>query len=138
VSRSRTQTPIARGLGRRAGIALLGDLVLVALFPFLGASSHESAVTIESFFRTFTPFAVVWPAVGVLAKAYAIRTLRSTGRTLRVVPVAWLIAGVLAIAVRVFVFDRPFVLAFALVAIGVTGAMVIAWRLALAVVLGRR
>jgi hypothetical protein len=48
------------------------------------------------------------------------------------------VAGVVAIGLRVTVFDRDFSLAFSIVAIAVTGALIIGWRLLLAAVLRAR
>ena len=119
-------------------IALAGDLTIFALFPVLGMADHDWTLTSERFVRTFVPFAVAWPPAALLAKAYAVPALRSVRRALLIVPPAWLVAGIAGIAIRVGLFDRPFVLAFALVAIGLTGAMLVVWRVTLASLLRGR
>jgi hypothetical protein len=123
---------------RPRALALLGDLAILIAFPFIGAMDHENAVTFESFTRTVVPFAFAWVVVGVGSGALALATLRSVRRTAMRVPPAWLAAGVLAIGLRVTVFDRDFSLAFSLVAIGLVGALIIGWRLLLAAVLRTR
>jgi hypothetical protein len=130
--------PGVSGLSRLSGFALAGDLLLVAAFPFIGAMNHEDPVSSESFVRTVVPFVVAWLGVGMGTGSFAATTIRS--RTLvyqRVLP-AWVGAGLLAMALRVVVFDRPFSLPFAIVAISATTLLVVGWRLALAWDLSRR
>jgi hypothetical protein len=126
--------------GRRAlwAVALAGDLAIFAAFPFLGAANHENAVDAERFVRVFVPFAIAWPALGLAATAFASDTVRTARRTLVVVPPAWLAAGVIGIAIRVFLFDCPFSLAFSIVAVSLTGLLIVAWRLGLALALRGR
>lgn len=119
-------------------LALVGDLVLIIVFPFLGAMNHEDAVSFESFTRTVVPFAFAWAVVGVVSGGLAIETLRSLHRTYVRVPPAWVAAGVVAIAMRISVFDRDFSPAFSIVAIAVMGGLIVGWRLVLAAVLRTR
>jgi hypothetical protein len=122
---------------RWSAAALAGDLVVFAMFPFLGSAEHGFRVDSESFVRVFVPFAVAWAVVGLLSTSFASATVASVRRTAVVVPVAWLIAGVLGIAIRINAFDRGFVLSFSIVAIWATLVMLSMWRLALAWALGR-
>lgn len=117
--------------------AAAGDVAILAAFPFLGAASHEDGVTAASFVRIVVPFVVGWAIVGLPASAYTQATVGSLGRTLRIVPASWLAAGSIAMAIRIWGFDRPFVLAFSLVAVGVMGGLLIGWRLLLAVASAR-
>ena len=119
-------------------LALVGDLVLIVVFPFLGAMNHEEAVSFESFTRTVVPFAFAWVVVGMVSGGLAIETLRSLHRTYVRVPPAWVAAGVVAIAMRISVFDRDFSPAFPIVAIAVMGGLIVGWRLVLAAVLRTR
>ena len=120
-------------LSRLALVALVGDVAVIAAFPLLGESNHAWELDGERFVRAFAPFAVAWLALGSIATAYADATLRKARRMLVVVPPAWVVAGALAMAIRVVVFDRAFSLSFAIVAISLMGAMLLAWRLALAI-----
>ena len=119
-------------------LALVGDLVLIVVFPFLGAMNHEEAVSFESFTRTVVPFAFAWVVVGMVSGGLAVETLRSLHRTYVRVPPAWVAAGVVAIAMRISVFDRDFSPAFPIVAIAVMGGLIVGWRLVLAAVLRTR
>ena len=119
-------------------LALVGDLVLIIVFPFLGAMNHEDAVSFESFTRTVVPFAFAWVVVGGVSGGLAIETLRSLHRTSVRVPSAWVAAGVVAIVMRISVFDRDFSPAFSIVAIAVMGCLIVGWRLVLAAALRTR
>ena len=112
--------------------AALGDLAVFLLFPILGSANHDTTLSLDTIARTAVPTALAWAVVGLAAGAFALRTLRSPARTLAIVPAAWLVAGAIAVVARTVVFDRPFSLTFAIVAIGTTGAMLVAWRLGLA------
>lgn len=122
---------------RFRNLVIIGDLILFAAFPYLGGASHDSVVGIGGFIRTFVPFAVAWLIVGSMFKTFKVSVIHSFRRTYQTIPVALLVSGVVAIVIRVVVFDRPFILTFALVAIGVTTLLVAAWRLALASIPGR-
>lgn len=119
-------------------LALVGDLVLIIVFPFLGAMNHENPVSFESFMRTVVPFALAWVIVGGVSGGLSIETLRSLHRTYVRVPPTWVVAGVVAIAMRISVFDRDFSPAFSIVAIAVMGGLIVGWRLVLAAVLRTR
>jgi len=116
-------------------LALTGDFLILAAFPFLGAANHEDGVNFKSFGRTFLPFASAWLGVGISMSALSVSTIRSVKRTYLWVPSAGLVAGVIAIVLRIVVFDRPFSLSFSIVAIAVISLLVVLWRLALAAVL---
>jgi hypothetical protein len=123
---------------RLRAAAIAGDLLLLAAFPFIGAMNHEDPVSFESFTRTVVPFVIAWALVGAGSTSFADATIRS--RMLigqRVLP-ALLATGVLAMAIRVTLFDRPFSLPFAIVAVSATTLLIIVWRLALATVLNKR
>jgi hypothetical protein len=105
-----------------AVIAIAGDMLILVAFPFLGSLEHDVTVNAPMFTRTFVPFAIAWLALVAASKAYGPAGIRSLRRTLLTIPPAWLIAGVAAIAIRVWVFDRPFVLSFAIVGFSINGA----------------
>jgi hypothetical protein len=112
--------------------AAIGDALIFLLFPVLGSTEHGTGLTLSVFWRTLVPFALAWAVVGVPAGVFAKPNLRSVRRTIQRVPIAWLAAGVLGLVARGLFFERPFILSFALVAVGVLMAMLTLWRLALA------
>jgi hypothetical protein len=123
---------------RLRATALAGDIAVLAAFPFIGAMNHEDPVSIESFTRTVVPFAIAWLVVGVTSTSFATATIHSRTLTLLRVLLALVGSGVIAIAIRVVLFDRPFSLPFAIVAIGATTLLIVVWRLVLATALSRR
>jgi hypothetical protein len=113
-----------------------GDLLVFLLFPLLGSASHEHGLTIGTFLRTTIPFAIAWSAVAPWLGAYDPRAgLSVRGAVLRSLR-AWAIAGPVALAVRIVLLDRPFDLAFVLVALGVTAALLATWRTLYALAIG--
>ncbi|MBM3940512.1 MAG: DUF3054 domain-containing protein [SAR202 cluster bacterium] len=118
--------------------ALIGDLLVFLLFPLLGGQEHETGVTVDSILRTTVPFAIAWLLIGGAMRAFTADVLRSPGRTLRTVPLAWLIAGILGNMARIVVFDRPFVFAFVVISIGVVLVLLTAWRFGLALLFAAR
>lgn len=119
-------------------IALAGDIALLAAFPFIGAMNHEDPVSFESFTRTVVPFAIAWLLVGLASTSFAAVTIHSRTLTLQRVLIALVGSGAVAITIRVVLFDRPFSLPFAIVAISATTLLIVVWRLALATALSRR
>jgi hypothetical protein len=118
--------------------ALAGDIAVLAAFPFIGAMNHEDPVSFESFTRTVVPFTIAWLVVGVASTSFVAATIRSRMLILQRVLLALVGSGVVAIAIRVTLFDRAFSLPFAIVAIGATTLLIMVWRLALATALSRR
>jgi hypothetical protein len=119
-------------------ITLAGDMTLLAAFPFMGAMNHEAAVSFESFTRTVMPFIFAWLVFGIASTSFTATTIRSPRMTLLRVLIALVGSGVVAIAIRVTLFDRAFSMPFAIVAVSATTLLVMVWRLALATALSRR
>ncbi len=119
-------------------VAVAGDIAVLVAFPFIGAMNHEDPVSFESFTRTVVPFAMAWLLVGLASTSFAAATIRSRTLTLQRVLLALIGSGVVAIAIRVVLFDRPFSLPFAIVAVGATTLLIVVWRLVLATALSRR
>ena len=85
--------------------ALAGDIAVLAAFPFIGAMNHEDPVSFESFMRTAVPFAIAWLVVGVASTSFVAATIRSRMLILQRVLLALVGSGVVAIAIRVTLFD---------------------------------
>ena len=119
-------------------VTLAGDFTLLALFPFLGAISHENSVSQENFIRTVVPFAVSWLLVGAVSMSFTTATIYSRSLILQRVMAALIGSGVIAIAIRISLFDRAFSLPFAVVAILTTTLLIVGWRLIVAIVINRR
>ncbi len=114
-------------------VAALGDLAVFALFVFAGRAEH-GIVQEAAFWRTALPFAAVWFALSPWLGAFRTSTLTSVRTSAWRIPLVWLLCGVIAVVLRVWLTDRTFQLTFALVAIGVQAVMLLGWRVALSLV----
>jgi hypothetical protein len=88
--------------------------------------------------RTTLTLAVSWYIVATFIGLYANRITHSIRRVMPRTLLAWAIAGPIALTTRILLFDRPFDLAFSLVALGVTGALLVTWRAVYALVPRKR
>lgn len=117
-------------------VTVLGDLAVFALFVFAGRAEH-GIVQEAAFWRTALPFAAVWFALSPWLGAFRTSTLTSVRASAWRIPLIWLLCGVIAVVLRVWLTDRTFQLTFALVAIGVQAVMLLGWRVVLSLV-GRK
>ena len=116
--------------------AALGDLAVFGIFVIAGRAEH-GIIQEAAFWRTALPFAAVWFALSPWLGAFRASTLTSVRTSAWRVPLIWLVCGVIAVVLRVWLTDRTFQLTFALVAIGVQAVMLFGWRVALSL-LSRR
>ena len=114
-------------------VAVLGDLTVFAFFVFAGRAEH-GIVQEAAFWRTALPFVAVWFALSPWLGAFRTATLTSARASAWRIPLIWLLCGVIAVVLRVWLTDRTFQLTFALVAIGVQAVMLLGWRVALSLV----
>ena len=111
-------------------VAALGDLAVFAIFVVAGRAEH-GIIQEAAFWRTALPFAAVWFVISPWLGTFRISTLTSVRTSAWRIPLIWLVCGIIAVVLRVWLTDRTFQLAFALVAIGVQGVMLLGWRVAL-------
>ncbi len=118
--------------------AAAGDLFVFFLFVLLGRADHEASLDLPELLKAMVPFALAWFAVAPWLGAYRASSLRSFRRTwTRLLP-TWLLCGSLAVLLRMWWYDRPFIVSFVVVALTFQAAMLMAWRLAFALLLRRR
>lgn len=122
------------------GLAV-GDLAAIGLFVVLGEISHgidplgSPGVVAD----TYAPFVIGWLLVAVPAGAYAAAVRTSPGRAAITVAGAWLVADVVAQALRsTAYFHGNGALTFAIVAFLVGGTLLVGWRVAVAFLSSRR
>jgi hypothetical protein len=110
----------------------LGDLAAVVAFAVLGLTSHDEGVGAAGLARTALPLAGAW-----LLAALAFGAYRRPG--LRTLVPAWAVGVTAGVAIRAAVVGRfdGGTLAFLGVALGVTLALLLAWRGLAAVVVRR-
>ena len=112
-------------------IAALGDLAVFGAFVVVGGAEHGVGYG-GAALRTALPFAAVWFVLGAWLGAFRVSTMTSVRVTAWKIPLIFLICGVIAVALRAWLFDRDFQLTFALVAVGAQVVMLLWWRAALA------
>lgn len=118
-------------------VVIFGDIFLIFLFPFLGGASHASSVTVEGFTRNFVPFALTWLIVGAIGGAFKLGTIRSFRLAYTRLPALLAASGLIAVILRIVVFDRPFSFTFTIIAIAVTTLLITIWRIVIASIPGR-
>ena len=114
-------------------ILLLGDLIAILLFVFIGQQDHATTDVNNPIFgllRAAFPFLITWlivaPIVGAYPSAENITLQRLLVRGLN----AWLIAAPLGLLLRAFLFERGGIPAiFMLLTLLVAGAFILIWRL---------
>lgn len=112
-------------------IAVLGDLAVFGIFVAVGGAEHGVGYG-GAAMRTALPFAAVWFVLGPWFGAFRVSTMTSVRVTAWKIPLIFLVCGVIAVALRAWLFDRGVQLTFALVAVGAQVVMLLWWRAALA------
>ncbi|MFB6073660.1 MAG: DUF3054 domain-containing protein [Haloarculaceae archaeon] len=118
--------------GRTAAL-LIGDLLAIAAFVLFGMAHHGTIDEPVRVVQVLGSFYVGWIPLAIVAREYAADALASYRRVpVRTLP-AWVLAVVVAQALRATRFDPGHAaLTFALVSVVVGGALLTGWRLVLA------
>jgi len=114
-------------------ILLLGDLIAIILFVFIGQQDHNTTDInnpVLGLLQASFPFLITWIIVAFIVRAYpssqniTIRRLLVRGLN------AWLIAAPLGLMLRAFLLERGGIPAiFMLLTLLVAGAFILIWRL---------
>lgn len=118
-------------LSARTATLALGDGLAILLFVVAGEYSHgiDPFTNVGRVGGTILPFLVGWGVVAVAGGFYAHQSRRSLGRTLAATFAAWVVAVVIAQALRATaVFHGDAALTFALVSVFVGGSVLVGWR----------
>jgi len=120
---------------RNVKVALV-DVALIAVFVLVGEVNHGIS-PLESPLRvlgTFAPFLVGWVVVSVLLGTYRSRAFRSAKAAASVAGAAWISAALLGQLLRgTALFHGDLTLAFTIVSILVGLALLVPWRVLVAV-----
>lgn len=123
-------------------ILLLGDLVAILLFVFIGQQDHATTDVnnpVLGLLRAAFPFLITWLIVAPITRAYPSAENITLQRLLVRGLNAWLIAAPLGLLLRAFLFERGGIPAiFMLLTILVAGAFILFWRLLFSLVWQRR
>ncbi len=114
-------------------ILLLGDLLAIALFVFIGQQDHGTGDVnnpIWGVLKASFPFLFSWLVVAVAVRAYPARKDMTLNILLLRGLNAWLIAAPLGLLLRAYLLNRATIpTIFMLLTILVGGAFVLIWRL---------
>ena len=116
---------------RRTAVLAAGDAAMIAIFVALGELQHGGSVAAGV--ETFLQFAVGWSVVAVPLGAYGPHALRSAPRAAGRAAGTWIAGALVGQVVRATVRPGFYVApAFVVVSIVVGGALLAAWRAAMA------
>lgn len=123
-------------------ILLLGDLIAILLFIFIGQQDHATGDPnnpLLGLLRAAFPFLLMWLIVAPLVGAYPAAANISLGRLLARGLNAWLIAGSLGLLFRAYFLERAMIVPiFMFLTLTVAGGFILAWRLVFGLVWQRR
>ena len=104
--------------------AALLDVASILLFVAVGRRSHdEGGSVLGGIVMVAAPFLIALAVGWIVARAWRRPAALETG------VVIWLVTVSLGMVLRHFVFDRGTALPFIIVATGVTGLLLLGWRL---------
>jgi|MDTC01.2.fsa_nt_gb hypothetical protein len=122
-----TQSHYKTGRLSHIAVVAFGDMTVFLAFAILGKAEH--GVTLwQALVRTALPFAAVWFSGSPWLGAYRASILHNPRTTAWKIPLIWFICGLIALFIRILLANRPWILAFTLVAIAVQGALLMSWR----------
>ena len=108
------------------------DLLAFVAFAALGRASHELSASrpLLATLLTAAPFIAAWAVVAPLMELLGKRrgAFESWWHLMALTTLTWLVAGPLGIVVRSIALNSPIVVSFALVAMGVTGGILLFLR----------
>ncbi|MBI4310524.1 MAG: DUF3054 domain-containing protein [Chloroflexi bacterium] len=111
-------------------VLAVGDLAVFVLFNIMGRADHEASITAFTVAKGVAPFAVAWFAVSPWIGTYRHATFTSFRRTWQDVLPAWVLCGALALLLRMWWYDRPFIATFAAISLSFQAGLLMAWRMA--------
>jgi len=118
-------------LSPRTALLAAGDLLAILLFVAVGEYTHgyNPLVDVGRVAGTFAPFLVGWLLMAGAAGLYASDAPATLGRTLGVTLLSWILAVVVAQALRATsVFHGNAAVTFAIVSVVVGGVLLCLWR----------
>ncbi|MBI5304397.1 MAG: DUF3054 domain-containing protein [Chloroflexi bacterium] len=113
-------------------ILLVGDLIALALFVFIGQRNHETvnANPLLGIAQTTLPFIVPWLISAALLGAYRLDARERPARFLARSLNAWLVAITFALVFRAYLLGSATIQTmFAITATGFGGLFLLGWRL---------
>jgi hypothetical protein len=109
-------------------LLFLGDMFIILLFVLLGRLEHAMEVSLPSILFTALPFMISWMVVGGSMGAFHYISVKSFKAVFMKTTVAWLIAGLLGLALRGIIMQSIPALPFVLVTLGLILVLLLVWR----------
>ena len=122
-------------------ILMGGDVVIFMFFAFTGRETHApgDANLIVNALPTLLTFLIVWFAIAALSRVYRSGVITNPRSAVRRTLIAWLMAAPIAIVSRAILLSRTAIpWQFAVVTIGLVGALLLLWHGGVAWILARR
>ena len=114
-----------------AGLAI-GDVLALTVFVAAGQQQHQTGLAIGNplaFFETLTPFLLGWAVAAVVGGLYTTDALVTARRAVSWTFPAWVLAVVVAMALRASpLFTGGAALTFVVVTFVVGGVLLVGWR----------
>ena len=122
-------------------ILMGGDVVIFMFFAFTGRETHApgDANLIINALPTLLTFLIVWFAAAAVGRVYRSEVMTHPRSALLRTLIAWIIAAPIAIIIRAILLSRTAIpWQFAVVTIGLVGALLLLWHGGVAWILARR
>ena len=122
-------------------IVIAADVLIFLFFAIQGRAMHEMSLgelPVVTALAIMAPFAAPLFAVATLLGVYRTRTLAHPKHVLWTTALAWLLAGPIGLVLRAALLQRAVVLPFAAAALGIIGALLIAWHSLFSMAYSRR
>ena len=112
-----------------AWILVIGDLLMLLLFAWLGQAEHQTTSTFLRLLEVAAPFAIAWLLVGGLRGLFQIRHYRNYSSMLKGTAQIWIAAIPLGTVLRAWYNGSGIVqVSFLLVGLISTFVLLVAWR----------
>lgn len=133
MSSFRANRPAQAGV-QRIGWLIVGDLVMILLFIWVGRGTHElPGSDILAWLKTATPFILAWFLIAPWFGLFWAKVSQNLSKLLPRLLLAWAIAGPVAAVLRALFLGRPIpegiIPVFVLVTTGIGFLFVLVWRL---------
>ncbi len=119
-------------------VLIVGDMLAFLLFGALGRESHGLEVSLRAAFGAAYPFALAWLVVGLFFGTLRPERAARPGEAVKWAWITWLAAWPVGHFLRSMILQRPVLVSFALVTLGINMLILGLWRAAYSWLIGRR
>ncbi|WP_018131358.1 DUF3054 domain-containing protein [Effusibacillus pohliae] len=109
-------------------ILLIGDLLMLILFAFIGQSEHKTFTTLGGTLKTAAPFMIAWGVVALIFGLYNMRHYETFAAMFKRTLPVWAIAIPAGLALRALFLGKGIKVPFLVVAMISTFVLLFVWR----------